>query len=151
MPSIWPTFRHCPLQLFNHYAEAQLDHGQQLWSPATWTTSCWLALLGKDTCQEAMSRMLMVCDLLGMFHCNNLTIVQAQANQSSKQPKIMELLRMLFFTAAQHSFTVSLVYLPGWLNCIADALSCHLMQRFLSLAPQTHLSPTPLPPRLAEL
>ena len=85
------------------------------------------------------------------FHCDNLPIVQAWANQSSKQPGIMELLRLLFLTAAQHSFTVSLVHLPGRLNCIADALSRNLMPRFFSLAPQAHPSPTPLPPRLAEL
>ena len=85
------------------------------------------------------------------FHCDNLPIVQAWANQSSKQPGIMELLRLLFLTAAQHSFTVSLVHLPGRLNCIAEALTRNLMPRFFSLAPQAHPSPTPLPPRLAEL
>ena len=70
MPSIWPT------ALFNHYTGtldwimvnnygAQLQHYLDdflLVSPP-----------GKDTCQEAMSRMMMVCDLLGMFHCDNLT------------------------------------------------------------------------------
>ena len=85
------------------------------------------------------------------FHCDNLSIVQAWVNQSSKQPGINELLRLLFLTAAQYSFTVSLVHLPGWLNCIADALSRNFMPRFFSLAPQAHLSPTPFPPRLAEL
>ena len=68
------------------------------------------------------------------FHCDNLSIVQTWTNQSSKHPGIMELLRTLFFTAAQHSFTVSLVRLPGRLNCIAD----DQISRFFSLAPQAN-------------
>ncbi|KAL5515952.1 hypothetical protein EMCRGX_G001203 [Ephydatia muelleri] len=42
------------------------------------------------------------------FHCDNLPIVQAWTNQSSKHPGVMELLRTLFFIATQHSFS-----LPG--------------------------------------
>ena len=57
------------------------------------------------------------------FHCDNLPIVQAWTNQSSRHPGIMDHLRTLFFIAARNNFTVSLVHLPGRLNCIADALS----------------------------
>ena len=57
------------------------------------------------------------------FPCDNLPIVQAWTNQSSRHPGVMELLRTLFFIAARNSFTVSLVHLPGRLNCIADVLS----------------------------
>ena len=56
------------------------------------------------------------------FHCDNLPIVQAWTNQSSRHPGVMDLLRTLFFIAARNNFTVSLVHLPGRLNCIADAL-----------------------------
>jgi hypothetical protein len=71
-------------------------------------------------------------------------IVQAWASQSSKHPVIMDLLRTLLFTAAQHSFTVSKAHLPDRLNCIADALSCNQMSRFFSLAPQANQYSTPL-------
>ena len=47
------------------------------------------------------------------FHCDNLPIVLAWASQSSEHPGIMDLLRTLFLTAAQHSFTVSLAHLSG--------------------------------------
>ena len=60
----------------------------------------------------------------------------AWTNQSSKHPGIMDLLRTLFFIAARNNVTVSLVHLPGSLNCIADALSRNQMSRFFSLAPQ---------------
>ncbi|KAL5475164.1 hypothetical protein EMCRGX_G027230 [Ephydatia muelleri] len=78
------------------------------------------------------------------FHCDNLPLVQAWTNQFSKQPGVMELLRMLFFIAARNSFTVSLVHLPGKQNCIADALSRNQMSRFFSLAPQANQLPTEL-------
>eukprot|EP00731_Ephydatia_muelleri_P001738 Em0001g1738a len=42
-------------------------------------------------------------------------------------PRNMDLLRTLFLTAAQHSFTVSLAHLPGRLNSITDALSRNQM------------------------
>eukprot|EP00731_Ephydatia_muelleri_P033672 Em0035g9a len=79
------------------------------------------------------------------FHCDNLPIVQAWTNQSSRHPGIMDLLRTLFFIAARNNFTVSLVHLPGRLNCIADALSRNQMSRFFSLAPQANQLPTPGP------
>ena len=85
------------------------------------------------------------------FHCDNLPIVQAWTNQSSRHPGIMDLLRTLFFIAARNNFTVSLVHLPGRLNCIADALSRNQMSRFFSLAPQANQLPTPVPLELAEL
>ena len=85
------------------------------------------------------------------FNCDNLPIVQAWSNQSSKHPGIMELLRKLFFIAAQHSFTVALKHLPGRLNCIADALSRNQISRFFSLAPQANQQPTPVSHILEEL
>ena len=69
------------------------------------------------------------------FHCDNLPIVQAWTNQSSRHRGIMDLLRTLFFIAARNNFTVSLVHLPGRLNCIADTLSRNQMSCFFSLAP----------------
>ena len=42
----------------------------------------------------------------------------------------------MFFTAAQHSFTVSLVHLPGRLNCIVDALSCNRSHVSFPLLPR---------------
>ena len=85
------------------------------------------------------------------FHCNNLPIVHAWTNKSSKHPGIMELLRTLFFIAARNSVTVSLVHLPGRQNFIADALSRNQMSHFFSLAPQANQLPMPIPQELAEL
>ena len=58
------------------------------------------------------------------FHCDNQAIVYAWSGQSSKDVAIMKLLRELFFTAANHNFSVQLVHIPGQHNPVADALSC---------------------------
>ena len=79
------------------------------------------------------------------FHCDNQAIVLAWQGKCSKQPKIMALLRTLFLTAANNSFTVTLHHLPGKLNPIADALSRQQFTRFFSLVPQADPNPTPTP------
>ena len=71
------------------------------------------------------------------FYCDNLVIVNSWEGKSSKHPRIMSLLRMLFLTAAaKNNFTVSLKHLPGKLNEIADVLSRKQFTRFFHLAPQ---------------
>lgn len=79
------------------------------------------------------------------FNCDNQAIVLAWQGKSSKQQRIMRLLRMLFLTAAQHNFTVTLSHLPGRYNAIADALSRSQFTRFFALAPQADAKPTATP------
>ena len=76
------------------------------------------------------------------FNCDNQAIVLAWQGKSSKEQRIMCLLRMLFLTAAQHNFTVTLSHLPGQHNTIADALSRCQFTRFFALAPQADPTPT---------
>ena len=47
------------------------------------------------------------------FLCDNQAIVYAWFGQSSKDVAIMKLLRELFFTAANHNFSVQLVHIAG--------------------------------------
>ena len=72
-------------------------------------------------------------------------IVLAWQGKSSKQPLIASLLRMLFLTAAQHNFTVTLRHLPGKENEVADALLRRQFTRFFALAPQVDKRPTATP------
>ena len=85
------------------------------------------------------------------FNCDNQAIVYAWSGQSSRDVAIMKLLRVLFFTAACHNFSVKLVHIPGLHNPLADALSRNLLSRFFSLAPQADPDPTPIPPELPDL
>ena len=66
MPSIWSTFSPCPL---HHYATAldwimANEYGAQLLHYHD--NFLLVGLPGKDTCHEAMTRVLLVCDLLGI-------------------------------------------------------------------------------------
>ena len=85
------------------------------------------------------------------FFCDNLPIVQAWAGMSSCQPRIMQLLRLLFFTAAKGNFTVTLKHIPGVRNPIADAISRQNFALFFSLAPQAQRRPTATPGSLNKL
>ena len=85
------------------------------------------------------------------FHCDNQAIALAWQGKSSKQPKLMTLLRKLFFIAAQNNFTVTIKHIPGTKNSIADAISRMQLQRFFSLAPQANKDPTPTPGELTTL
>ena len=79
------------------------------------------------------------------FHCDNLPIEQAWEGKSSRQPHIMQLLRLLFFTVAQGNFTITLKHVPGVKNAIADAISRQTYFLFLALAPQAPRTPPPTP------
>ena len=69
------------------------------------------------------------------FNYDNLAIVLAWQGKSAKEPRIMSLLRRLFFIAAQHNFTVLLSHLPGRHNAIADAISRCQFTHFYALVP----------------
>jgi hypothetical protein len=79
------------------------------------------------------------------FYCDNLPIVQAWEGKSSCQPRIMQLLRLLFLTAAQGNFTIILKHVPGVHNTLADAISRRKYSLFFSLAPRARRTPTPTP------
>ena len=79
------------------------------------------------------------------FNCDNQAIVLDWQGKLSKQPLNASLLRMLFLTAAQHNFTVTLRHLRGKENDVADALSRRQFTRFPALAPQTDKRPTTTP------
>ncbi len=66
----------------------------------------------------------------------------------SKAPLLMNLVRALFFIAAQHNFHVMIIHIPGVDNSIADALSRFQMNRFHQLAPDAEEQPTPTPAQL---
>ena len=79
------------------------------------------------------------------FFCDNQAVVQVWQGKSSRHPRLMDLLRRLFFTAAQYNFSVSLKHVPGTQNTIADALSRKKFKLFFALAPQAQKNPTTTP------
>ena len=80
-----------------------------------------------------------------LFHCDNITVTNIWRTGTSKCPKIMALIRKLFFLAAQNNFTVNVSHIKGTNNAIADALSRLQLHKFRQLAPMASLHPTPIP------
>ena len=58
-----------------------------------------------------------------LVHCDNHAVVDIWQADTSRSPALMKLVRSLFFTAAQHNFTLILQHIQGVNNAIADAPS----------------------------
>jgi len=69
-----------------------------------------------------------------LFHVDNKAVVHILNSQTSKDPKIMHLLRSLLKVAACLTFTFAAVHVVGKTNGIADALSRFNLQGFCSLS-----------------
>ena len=82
-----------------------------------------------------------------LFHCDNLAVTDIWHSGTSNCPKIMTLIRKLFFITAKHNFTVNVKHIPGTNNSIADALSRLQMVKFRQLAPKAHPIETKIPPQ----
>ena len=85
------------------------------------------------------------------FLCDNESVVAVLSTGTSRDPKLMVLLRFLALLAVRHSFSFKASSVPGKANPVADALSRFQFQRFRRLAPQADLAATPVPPDLLEV
>ena len=71
---------------------------------------------------------------------------------TSRDPKLMVLMRFLALLAVRHSFSFKASSVPGKaINPAADPLSRFQFQRFRRLAPHADLAATPVPPDLLEV
>ena len=86
-----------------------------------------------------------------MCHCDNEAVVCIINSGTSKDPKVMSLLRCLFFFAAKHKLMLFAAHIPGSSNVLADALSRNKVAYFLNATPQAPPSPTPIPQELLDL
>ena len=80
-----------------------------------------------------------------VIHSDNSPIIEAWQSGTSKSKPIMFFIRKIFFTAAQCQYSLSLKFVPGCSNKLADILSRFQMIQFRQLAPDAELSPTPIP------
>ena len=79
------------------------------------------------------------------FWCDNQSVVHILKSGTSKDEKIMLLVRLLFLVTAKLNFRVCAEHLPGETNKIADSLSRFNWQEFFHLAPDAHPTPVDLP------
>jgi hypothetical protein len=86
-----------------------------------------------------------------LVECDNMTIVHAVNNGSSKNHDIMALIRDLFFTGSFFSFDIRLTHVPGVLNIGPDLLSRLNITRFREHFPDANPEPTYINPEYLKL
>ena len=80
-----------------------------------------------------------------VFWSDNQSVVAIINRQTSRCPKIMNLVRMLVIHCLRLNIHFRARHVPGLDNGIADSLSRFQMTRFRQLAPGADLTITPLP------
>ena len=73
---------------------------------------------------------------------DNAPITDVWHTGFSRSKPLMHLVRRIFLEAATHQFSLSLKYIPGTCNAIADTISRFQMVKFKELAPDTNQLPT---------
>ena len=83
-----------------------------------------------------------------MFHCDNAAVVEIINKQTSKCPRVMDLVRPLVLKCMELNTVIRAKHIKGVNNTIADAISRFNTQIFREHAPLADLLPTPIPPNL---
>ncbi|WAR01576.1 LOW QUALITY PROTEIN: DPOL-like protein, partial [Mya arenaria] len=78
-----------------------------------------------------------------LFICDNLAVVHCLNSQTSKDPVMMKLIRIIVLQALEHIFCFRSKHIPTAHNTMCDLLSRFQVEKALRLAP--HLDPIPLP------
>ncbi|XP_052214344.1 uncharacterized protein LOC127833226 [Dreissena polymorpha] len=82
------------------------------------------------------------------FRSDNMAVCHIINKMTSKSDLIMVLLRNLTLKCLQMNIVVKAEHVPGVKNSITDALSRFQMQRFWTLVPNAHQSPSIMEPQL---
>ena len=83
-----------------------------------------------------------------VFFTDCMPVVQALTKGASRTRRIMQLIRILHFTAAQHHFVYRVQHVPGVENAIADELSRVHDVSQLSTGCRSNIAPSPTTPVL---
>ena len=91
------------------------------------------------------------CGWMVAVHCDNTTAVTVVNSGYSRMPRIMHLLRCLFFIRAHYQFTLQAQHIEGANNTWADAISRDNPVFMQSQVFRSTYQRTPLPQSLVEL
>ena len=146
-----------PCHQLHIYTDASGEIGFGIYNNGKWVSKTWPNEHKQKSIQwKEIFPVYACCYLWGkefhgkrlLFHCDNLAVVNIWSAQSCKSPDIMDILRKLFYIAAQHEFTVNIKHLPGVNNVLADCLSRSQISKFFKLAPSAETYPTEVPDEL---
>lgn len=84
-----------------------------------------------------------------IFYSDNSAIVSVLNKRSSREPKVMVLIRSIVLNTMQHNILFQARHVSGLANQPADALSRSQIQRFRRLYPSAAKTPTLIPPHLS--
>ena len=85
------------------------------------------------------------------FRSDNMAVCHIINKMTFKSDLIMVLLRNLTLKCLQMNIVVKAEHVPGVKNSITDALSRFQMQRFWTLVPNAHQSPSIMEPQLWQI
>ncbi|XP_070570100.1 uncharacterized protein [Ptychodera flava] len=128
------------------YTDASAKHGYGIFYKGHWISAPWPNQITENNYSIAWMELLPIllsCLIWGhlwatqrvLFHCDNMSVVQIWKKGSSACPRIMNLIRRIFFTAASRNFHVMIVHIEGVNNDIADCLSRQQIPKFRKLVP----------------
>ena len=135
------------------------------WGCGAWYRQAWFQVQWDNqsryldiACKELLP-IILACAIWGhewaghcvICHCNNQAVVACLHSHSSKQPRLMHMLRCLVFIEAQLNIYLYPIYINTRLNHIADDLSQNNLSSFLSKVPDVSCSPAQAPRHLLGL
>ena len=86
-----------------------------------------------------------------VFHCDNLASVHIVNSMTSKNDRVMTIVRDITLLCLKLNIAIKAQHVNGCCNQIADALSRFNFQRFFQLAPEADKAPTPVPSHLLNI
>ena len=143
-----------PVPDFQLATDASGSKGFGAYNNGQWFNGAWLsAQCARGIAYKELYPIVLACHLWGPlwcrqrieFLCDNQSVVCILRSGSSKDDKIMHLIRELFLLSARFNFRISATHIPGKTNAIADALSRFNLQEFRRLAPHANQSPVEIP------
>ena len=159
LSSLWDTSD--TLSLFTD-ASGSVGYGgflQHRWFQGKWLPHQQLGQPGISILWQELFAINIACHLWGSqwtskrikFYCDNQGVVEVINSRKSKIPRVMDLVRDLTLCTLKYNFYFRAVHVPGKNNNIADSLSRFQMERFRQLAPQSNVSPDPIPAHVCSL
>lgn len=83
--------------------------------------------------------------------CDNAAVVAIIRSGSSREERVMHLMRSLFFILAHYNMQITAQHIPGVENGAADALSRNDAGLFLTQVPSAHREPSAIPSELLQM